>query len=92
MGQKAHPEVWEGSGGSTGGLGEVGSPPVGLGGVGRTTRRSKRGWEANPEVRKGSKVTPGGPRGVARPTQRYRREGGPSGGPVGVGIPLIGPR
>ena len=40
----AHPEVREGSGG----------PPGGLGGVGRPTRRSVKGREADPEDRERS--------------------------------------
>ena len=47
-GRKAHPEVWEGSGGPPGGLEEVGSP----------ARRFGRGREALPEVRKGYKGPP----------------------------------
>ena len=36
----------------------------------RTTRRSGRDREALPEVQEGSRVLPGGPEGVKRPSQR----------------------
>ena len=60
-GREVHPEVWEGSGGSSGGPGGVGRPTQGTGGIGRPTQRSwrptqrsKRGLKAYFEVQEGS--------------------------------------
>ena len=63
MGQKAHLEILEGSGG----------PPEGLRGDGKHTRGSGRGLDAYQVVRKGLGGPPGGPKGVGTPTRRSER-------------------
>ena len=56
--RESHPKVWEGLGGTPGGLGRVGIP----------TRRSAKGRKFHPEVREGSGDTLEGPRRVGKPT------------------------
>ena len=48
----------------------MGGPPRGLGGVGKPCHRDRKCREAISEVREWSGVSPGGPEGVARPSQR----------------------
>ena len=75
-GRKAHPNVWDGSGG----------PPGSPAGDGRLSRKSGRGWEELPEVREelgevrrpcrnsgNSRGTPGSPGGVGRPSWKSWR-------------------
>ena len=68
--QEAHTEVWEGSGDPHGGLE---GPPEGLGRVRRHTRRSRRGRETHPEVRKFYPEVCEGPEGFGRPYRRAAR-------------------
>ena len=60
-GREAFSEVWERSGGLSGGPGVVGIPSLGQGVVGRPSLRSGSGREAFPEVREWSRASPGGP-------------------------------
>ena len=74
------PEVLDGLRVPSGGPGEVGSPPVGLGGVRRTTQmfgkptqRYGRGREAHAEVRQWLGGPPKGLRGIGSLTRRSLR-------------------
>ena len=84
-GWEAHPKVLDGSRGPSGRPGEVGSPPVGLGGVGRPTLSFLRGREAHPEVQEGLVVPPEVWEGLVVSPRGPGGVGDHPGGPEGVG-------